>query len=105
MKNTFIIIIALTFVALSGYAQKDKMKGILDDEMELMDSDNQTLRFFDSQTGDPLQGATITIKDIGEYTTDAEGKVRFPNQPDGYLEVKFEKEGYITTEFEVEIVA
>ncbi|PLX16640.1 MAG: hypothetical protein C0599_14690 [Salinivirgaceae bacterium] len=78
---------------------------VLDDEMEIMDNDNQTLRFFDAETGEPLEGASVNIEDIGEYTTDEEGKVRFPNQPDGYLNVEVEKEGYITCNFDVEIVA
>ncbi len=105
MRTYYLPLLLILILSFSSFAQKDKMKGILDDEMELMESDKQTLRFFDSQTGEPLPDATITIKDIGEYTTDSEGKVRFPNQPDGYLSVVFKKEGYITTDFEVEIVA
>lgn len=92
-------------IIVAAQAQKDKMKGVLDDEMELMDNDNQTLRFFDSQSGDPISDATVKIEDIGEYTSDEEGKIRFPNQPDGYLHVTFQKEGYITCKFDVEIVA
>lgn len=95
----------ILIVAFTAHGQKDKMKGVLDDEMELMENDNQTLRFFNSQTGDPVPEATVTIKDVGEFTTDEEGKVRFPNQPDGALQVKFEKEDYITCDFEVEILA
>lgn len=104
MKTIFLSLLIICSVGFT-FGQKDKMKGVLDDEMELMDSDNQTLRFFDSQNGDPLSGATVNIDDIGSYTSDEEGKVRFPNQPDGYLHVTFEKDGYITCKFDVEIVA
>jgi len=104
MKTTFLSLLIVLSVTLA-FGQKDKMKGVLDDEMELMDNDNQTLRFFDSQSGEPISGADVSIEDIGDYTTDEEGKIRFPNQPDGYLHVKFEKNGYITCKFDVEIVA
>ncbi|MDA3867792.1 MAG: carboxypeptidase regulatory-like domain-containing protein [Salinivirgaceae bacterium] len=104
MKSILFSIIMLVLAG-TTFAQKDKMLDVLDDEMELMDNDNQTLRFFDSQDGEPVADATVTITDIGEYTTDEEGKIRFPNQPDGYLEVTFKKEGYITATFDVEIVA
>ena len=104
MKLSLILSLVMISFTLS-YAQKDKMLDVLDDEMEIMDNDNQTLRFFDAKTGDPLTGASVNIEDIGDYTTDEEGKVRFPNQPDGYLKVTVEKEGYITCTFDVEIVA
>jgi hypothetical protein len=100
-----VLIISIALLSLLGYSQKDKMMNVLDDEMELMDNDNQTLRFFDAKTGEPLPDASVNIEDIGDYTTDEEGKVRFPNQPDGYLNVTIEKEGYITCKFDVEIVA
>lgn len=104
MKQLLIISLLMLTTIISN-AQKDKMLDVLDDEMEIMENDNQTLRFFDAKTGDPLSGASVNIEDIGDYTTDEEGKVRFPNQPDGYLKVTIEKEGYITCEFDVEIVA
>lgn len=104
MKLSLILgLIILSFTL--SYGQKDKMRNVLDDEMEIMDNDNQTLRFFDAKTGDPLTEASVKIDSIGDYTTDEEGKIRFPNQPDGYLKVTIEKEGYITCKFDVEIVA
>ncbi len=56
---------------------------------------------------DSGETASITITGIGEFTTDIEGKVQFPNEnfPDGKLMVTVKKQGYISSDFVVEVVA
>ena len=103
MKKTLLLLSAAFFCIVSTFGQVDKMKDILDDEM---DSDNFTIRFFDALDGQPIKGATVTIDEIGEFNTDAEGKIKFPRiDEDQVLLVNFRADGYITTDVQTEIVA
>ncbi len=103
MKKFILIMAALFFAASGAFSQVDKMKDILQDEM---DTDNYTLRFFNALNGEPVQGATVEIDGVGKYETDHEGKVKFPRTiEDGNLTVHFRAEGYIPTDLTVEVIA
>jgi len=102
MKNSILLLFASVFVAISAFSQVDKMKDILDDEM---DSENFTVRFYDALSGDPIKDGTVTIENIGEFKTDQEGKVKFPKMDDQVLLMTFNADGYITTDVKTEIVA
>jgi hypothetical protein len=91
------------FLAIAAAGQVDKMKDILDDEM---DADNHTLRFSNALTGDAVKGARITIQDVGTFVTDAEGKIKFPRgEEEAIYLVNFAADGYITTDVSLEAVA
>ena len=103
MKKTVLLLSAIALCFASAFSQVDKMKDILEDEM---DSENFTIRFFDALDGNPIKGATVTIDEIGEFTTDAEGKIKFPRlDEDQVLLVNFRADGYITTDVQTEVVA
>ena len=84
--------------------KKQKANQNFDDVFEEEDNQNHTLRFFDALTGEPIKGADVNIQKIGTFKTDGEGKVRFPIQPDGIINVEFSKEGYISTDLSPEII-
>lgn len=87
----------------TAFGQVDKMKDILDDEM---DEDNFTVRFYDALTGQAIKGGTVTVEGFGTFTTDAEGKIKFPRtDEDQVLLLTFNADGYITTDVKTEIVA
>ncbi len=76
------------------------------DMFEELESGNLTLRFTNAVNGKPIYGGTVAVETIGEYTTDEEGKIVFPSPAeDGVLRVNFRSEGYIPTEFPIEIMA
>jgi hypothetical protein len=102
MKNAILLFITAMAVSLSALGQVDKMKDILDDEM---DSDNLTIRFFDALDGEPIKDGTVAIQDMGTFTTDLEGKVKFPRMDDQVLLLNFQADGYIPTDVKTEIVA
>jgi len=102
MKKIGFILFALFFGGMIAYGQIDKMKDVLDDEM---DTEHFTLRFFNALDGTPIQDATVEIDDVGKFKTDVEGKVRFPKMKDGEIAVHFRADGYIPTDLPVEIVA
>jgi hypothetical protein len=99
----FLTLIFTTLLAIAAAGQVDKMKDILDDEM---DANNHTLRFYDALSGDPIKGATIIVEQAGTFITDAEGKIKFPRtEGDALYLVSFSADGYITTDVSLEAVA
>lgn len=103
MRKTLLLISAFAFLAFSAFGQIDKMKDILNDEM---DTENYTLRFFNALNGEPVKDATVKIDNIGTYTTDHEGKVKFPRKmEEGLLAVHFSADGYIQTDVSIEVIA
>ena len=55
------------------------------------------MRFFNALNRTPISEATIEIANIGNFTTNVNGKISFPVIPDGNYTMVFYKEGYITT--------
>ncbi len=102
MKKLILLLFAPIFVAFSAFSQVDKMKDILDDEM---DSDNFTVRFYNALDGQPIKDGTVSIENIGEFKTDQEGKVKFPRMDDQVLLITFTADEYITTDVKTEVVA
>ena len=103
MKKIIILLIAIFLPGMMLFSQIDKMKDVLDDEMDL---ENFTLRFFNELDGKPVGDAAVEIEGIGLYKSDFEGIVKFPRiDEDGDLAVHFTAEGYIPTSISVEVVA
>lgn len=64
------------------------------------------LHFFNALDGKPIPGGAVIITNIGEFETDAEGKIGFGIPPEDTLyKVFFKKEGFIDSEFYIEIMA
>lgn len=106
MKAIVIFItIFLSTVNILTYAQIDKMREKMDDVM-LEESDGLlTLRFYDAQTAKPVANADVIIDNIGEYTTNGIGIVRFPiPEKDGVYAVHVSCEEYIPVDFPIEVV-
>lgn len=101
-----ILLLGLLFQSLLAQDNRDKFRNKFDDVMEEEEEGNLTLRFFNALTGDPVEGAIVTIDSEQEFRSDAEGKVRFtvPDE-DGFLQVHFECPRYITSVFKVEVIA
>jgi hypothetical protein len=99
----FLTLFFAALLSVAAAAQIDKMKDVLDDEM---DADNYTLRFYNALNGDPIKGATITIEEVGTFVTDAEGKIKFSRaDEDALYLVNFSADSYITTDVSLEAVA
>jgi hypothetical protein len=82
------------------------MREKMDDAMVEADEGLLTLRFSDAETGDPVAKASVTINEVGDFTSDGLGLVRFPiPEKDGTYVVHVERDGYITVDFPIEIVA
>ena len=104
------ILFILSFIILGLNVQsqddRDKFKDKFDDVFEEEEGGNLTLRFFNALTGDPIEGAIVTIQNIDEFESDEEGKIRFPiPDEDGILQVHFECAKYITSDFKAEVIA
>ncbi len=105
MKKIFVIIIlaAIGFINCS-YAQVEKMRERLEDETTAMEEGKLTLHFINALDGEPVKDATVEIKDIGSFTTDARGRILFYIPEDGVYDMHFEKEGFIPTDLIFEVI-
>lgn len=104
--NSILISLFILLLNLSATAQIDKMREKMDDAMVEADEGLLTLRFSDAETGNPVGQAAVNIAGIGKYTSDGHGIVRFPiPEKDGIYAVQVEREGYITVDFPVEVIA
>lgn len=98
------IILSLSILCI-GQENRSKFKDKFEDVFEEEENNNLTLRFFNALTGEPINGATVAIDDLGEFTSDEKGRVRFPITDDGILKVHFECEGFIESDFKPEVIA
>jgi hypothetical protein len=107
MKSLLFIGILIAIVQLSfAQGSRERFRDKFEDVNEEEENQNLTLRFFNALNGDPINGATVTVGEIGEYTSDAEGKVRFPApEEDGIILVHFECPKFITCDFKIEVIA
>jgi len=101
---SLLVSLAGLFVSLPSVAQFEQMKNKFDDVLLEIEEDIFTLRFANAVTGDPVPNATILVENLGEFTTDEEGKITFPRQPDGMLRVLFKKDKFISAVFNVEVI-
>jgi hypothetical protein len=107
MKKSMLslVLMAIMLFAMNTiFAQKGRMKNVMED-VAAEDEGLFTLRFYHALTGDPVEGGTVSIEEVGEYVSDSAGRVRFPAQPDGMFRVIFEKDNYIRSMFKVEVIA
>jgi len=80
---------------------RDKITDVFDE----LESDQLSLRFLDALTGDGISDGQVLIEGIGSYQTDFEGKLMFDIPPDGFYHIKFQRQGYISSDFKIEIMA
>jgi len=103
MKKLSLLCLLIFLSSLFAIGQIDKMKDVLDDEM---DTENFTLYFLNALDGEPVMGAVVELDGIGVYETDPDGKIKFPRtEEDGDIGVHFKAEGFIDTDVNIEVVA
>ncbi len=84
----------LLFISLSINAQQADSSSV---RKELQ------IKLVDATTGEPVPNAKIMIESVGDFTTDNVGQVTFPQQPNGILKVIFQKNGFISAIYRIEI--
>ena len=75
------------------------------DTFSEMETGDMTLRFFNALTGEGIPDALVKVEGLGDSVSDFEGKVALPMPEDGLYKVTFVKTGFITSEFEIEVMA
>ncbi len=100
-----ILLLTLPCFIQSTFSQSASDFAASSDAFAELDKEYLSLRFFNAITGSQLPGGSVTIKDIGTFTTDSDGKVRFKIPEDENYEVRFEKKGFITSDFNIEVAA
>jgi hypothetical protein len=61
-------------------------------------------RFANALDGKPIVGGKVAIEGIGDFVTDREGIITFPERADGRFFLVFSKQGFITTEIDFEVI-
>lgn len=107
LRVIILIVIQAFFITSVLNAQVEDGKKVKDRSEDLfreMKTGELTLRFINALNGDPVQGAKVVI-DSKEYISDYEGRVIFePPIENGQVPVFFQKEDFITTEFDLEMM-
>ena len=104
-KITFLFLLSVLLLPINLMAQYTKMLDVLDDTETEMNDGKLTLRFFDAETGQTVKDANIVLNGIGEFASDAFGKVRFEKIKDGKYAFRFSKNGYISADYQFEVIA
>jgi hypothetical protein len=105
MKKIFFLLISFILVTVLT-AQDEKQKQNIEDTFSELESGKLVLRFFDALTGEAIPDADVLIQNSGDFRTDFEGRVNFPpNNENEIVKIKFMHPDYITSEFEIEIMA
>jgi len=107
VKYSTLFLAALMVLTTSSMAQSggsSRVKDRSEDAFRELNTGELTLRFTNALSGDYVEGAHIIIDDKN-YITDFEGKVLFTtDRVNGRLPVSFRKEGFISSDFDVEIM-
>lgn len=106
MKRLLILFIATMLLGTVAFAQNEKINQNADDALKELEEGELTLRFADALTGKPIKGGKVSIKSIGDFESDFEGRVFFAtDELSKKYPVSFSHKDYIDTEFEVEVMA
>lgn len=102
-RTVLLSVLLALLVCGTGYTQtvRDRM-----DDAQADMFGKHTLRFFNAIIGTPIKNASVKIEHIGEFTTDAGGKIRFDKAgvDNGFYNVTFMAENYVTAKFKFEIM-
>ncbi|MEI6751745.1 MAG: hypothetical protein WCK78_01125 [Paludibacter sp.] len=103
-RITFICLLSALLLPVNMLAQYSKMVDVLEDTESEMNDGKQTLRFFDAKTGQTVKDGVITISGIGEFRSDSLGRVRFDKVKDDKYTFHFTKNGYISADYQFEVI-
>jgi len=90
-------------ISMAAYGQIDTTPA--DDAFRELEEQELTLRFFNALDGEPIPGGEVEIGNVGSFTIDREGRAFFPIPTDSIYKVTFSKAGFITSSFDIEIMA
>ena len=103
--KTKIILLILALWPIFALAQYEKMLEAMEDEMETMENGKLVLRFINAENGNPVEGASVNIEGVGEYTSDMQGKVLIDPPDDKTYAFHFTKADFIPATYKFEVVA
>ncbi len=108
MRKIVLILMSLLIIysLLAVNPPRPEVKDMSEDAMDEMETGQMNIYFYNALNGQPIAKAQVTFEDIGTFITDNEGKVSFEPTEDNYFQkLVFKSPDYITSEFEVEVMA
>ncbi len=101
----FLAVLFFSFSFLVAQSQRDLANSKIDDAITELETGNLRLYFFNALDGKPVEKANVSLKGLGDFQTDNQGKIEFSPIEENYLQrIRFEKKGFISADFEVEIM-
>jgi hypothetical protein len=104
MKKYTILVLWMV-CSITTFAQYQKMLGVLEDTETEMNEGKLTLHFSNALNGEAVPDAALSIPDVGDFTSDLDGKVLFDKIGDGVYPFTFSKDGFISAKYSFEVVA
>ena len=105
MKKAIKLLLLLLFVSIqTTYAQIEEMREKMQDQMTELEDGKLTLRLINAVDGNAVADATIKIDELGEFTTDRQGRVLFEVPEDGVYSMGFKKPDFISVDLKFEIM-
>ncbi|MBK6681727.1 MAG: hypothetical protein IPG53_17885 [Ignavibacteriales bacterium] len=80
MKRLLMLFIATMLLGSVAFSQNEKINQNADDALKELEEGELTLRFADALTGKPIKGGKVSIKSIGDFESDFEGRVFFATE-------------------------
>jgi len=102
MKTSTLLIAFVLFFSTCSVSQIDDIRKKVED-VGIESQGLFTLRFSNAVNKAPVAYATITMQGNKSILTDSDGKIRFEKKPDGIYPFRFEKEGFMSEDFRIEI--
>jgi hypothetical protein len=104
MKKTIGLLFFL-LLEVPAFSQYQKMLDVLEDTETEEQDGKFTLRFFNALNGEAVSDASVSVAEIGDFTSDPVGRVKFDIVKDGNYSFKFSKGGFISAVYSFEVVA
>jgi hypothetical protein len=104
-KIASVLLLACMIMPVS-FGQEKLNKEKIRDAFTELDGGTLTLRFFNALNGNAIADASVDIEGLGSFRSDDDGRVLFQaSDMDTTYSVHVEAEGYITSDFTIEIMA
>jgi hypothetical protein len=101
----FALLISLLLLTIAGavFGQSREDLGIVNRLLKLKMDGLIPMRFGNALDNSPITGARVSIEGIGDFVTNSEGIISFPERDDGFFTLVVSKAGFITTAINFEI--
>jgi hypothetical protein len=104
LKWGTISVVIWLMLPLATFSQVQNEKALAQLRKKAENESKCFLKFVDARKGSPIIKANVSIEKFGDFTTDSVGKVYIHKPVGGKYSLQFSKEGYVSAEYDFEII-